>query len=134
MFGSSRMSAAITGGQVAESLLFCSTRRRHSDCVKRHLPSQLCSGIGGIKLRWVPHQAVTLSARCCGLALNSPPLPLGSDERLPLVQMDLERLQKLGGAVRTGGKGTVRRCVTALAASSFCVLSSWVPGPPRIAP
>jgi len=25
--------------------------------------------------------------------------------------MDIQRLQKLAGAVRTGGKGSVRRCV-----------------------
>lgn len=28
-----------------------------------------------------------------------------------MLQMNVERLQKMAGVVRTGGKGTVRRCV-----------------------
>ena len=42
--------------------------------------------------------------------LNSDPKALYKKKGLLLIQMDRERLMKMASAVRTGGKGSIRRC------------------------
>lgn len=48
-----------------------------------------------------------------GAPLGAGPVVLKDAMRPPccMLQMNVERLQKMAGVVRTGGKGTVRRCV-----------------------
>jgi hypothetical protein len=43
----------------------------------------------------------------------------------PLTQMNVEKLKKMAGAVRTGGKGSMRRCLLLFLSSAVVVIGAF---------